>query len=680
MDNIAKAEEYEKDSFNTIITPSSTEEELESKWDKYQGMHRKQQREADWKAQELFGKTNEELYNDYKSKFLKRDIPDDDIKTIDASSIKEEVETKFNYDWVKYPKQAAENARYWAANAIRSIVYPTSDESLLDKLYNDYKGMIRKNQRESDWKSLELFGMDNKTHYEYLKSKFLKKDIDDDDKIVKSDDSGELHVHESISSLLENAPDTTVVPDAILPYYNPDEIEYLAPQDNDWLQVIDKITHDGMGFPIDEWKKSYTDYCHGIKEKYDPKPWSRLVSKLSSHVEELREAGLDTKLYEDALLGLGWNPSIPYNESTIGIGALRYGVKYNTYEIIPIEEDTIIEERFSIKEKLEPVYIVLVQGHSAFSKAIMLTTKGPFSHAAIGTDSSLEGLYSFNVTYNGLSLESVKQYGEKTIIGVYTIFVKAADKLNIIKTLNKFADEKEKTHYGFLNIFTFLSNVPLQRQFHMICSQFVDNILKLSDIDITGKPSSLVSPNDFMYKAATNKKIYKVYEGECGKYNKSEVDRKLKRLHRKGVVEYIKEAKDLPVYFDDSGNLLIKNMRKLDVNEEFFKSHKLLILYAKNNNYEGIKYELSKLWFILHIIEKKMYSGAPLSDEDRKYYNDARARIRNDIDKYLDIVYKHEPDFNFNDYYEDSPFSDAAYKVRPSTIKFTIKSIKNILL
>ena len=51
----------------------------------------------------------------------------------------------------------------------------------------------------------------------------------------------------------------------------------------------------------------------------------------------------------------------------------------------------------------------------------------------------------------------------------------------------------------------------------------------------------------------------------------------------------------------------------------------------------------------------------------------------NDFYKYVDIIQKKEPNFNFTAYYEESSFSDAVYKVRPSTLKFTIKTLKDLV-
>ena len=120
-------------------------------------------------------------------------------------------------------------------------------------------------------------------------------------------------------------------------------------------------------------------------------------------------------------------------------------------------------------------------------------------------------------------------------------------------------------------------------------------------------------------------------------------------------------------------------MNKLDFEAEYAKSHKLLMSYEKSDNLEGMKYELSKLWFMNTILEKHIYSGK-LSEEDKKLYTKARAKILNDFNKYLDYVNKYEKDFNFEEYYEQTPFSDAVIKVNNSTLKYTIDILKRFFL
>ena len=138
------------------------------------------------------------------------------------------------------------------------------------------------------------------------------------------------------------------------------------------------------------------------------------------------------------------------------------------------------------------------------------------------------------------------------------------------------------------------------------------------------------------------------------------------------------EAKEFPVQFDKEGNLLLKNVKKLDYGAEYSKSHKLLRQYEKYNNLEGMKYELSKLWMMLCLIEEKIHDKNVKEakiDELHKH----KASITNDFKHFLDKVMEIDPEFNFGAYYDDSPFSSATIKVNYTTMAFVADIAKKFV-
>ena len=156
--------------------------------------------------------------------------------------------------------------------------------------------------------------------------------------------------------------------------------------------------------------------------------------------------------------------------------------------------------------------------------------------------------------------------------------------------------------------------------------------------------------------------------------NKNEL---LKELYMEN--DYIiKEAKEFPIQFDKDGSLIVKNIKKLNFEEEYQKSHKLLLSYDKTDNYEGMKYELSKLWYMNIELERRIYNSN--RDESKlNEYTRVRARILNDFNKYIKIINKKEKDFNFSEYYEESPFNDGSTKLRKSTLDYLGNYLKQII-
>lgn len=261
--------------------------------------------------------------------------------------------------------------------------------------------------------------------------------------------------------------------------------------------------------------------------------------------------------------------------------------------------------------------------------------------------------------------------------------------------------------------------------------------MQAAGINLTGRDSSQVSPADLNKSLTEGNRIYNLYEGIHSKYDAKAISRLVSALSRKakplkesyanyyinenmyiaGVLGNINnidalmemkdhvsivensltrkllenvifdsisirplgEAKEFPIQFDKDGNLLIKNLKKIDYEAEYAKSHKLLKEYDNSKNYEGIKYELSKLWMMMCMIEDKLHSkkfqDLPSFAIETSTAHKARAKIINDFKYYLEKVMKEEPKFNFTEYYDQSPFSSATTKINSSTLSFMGKMI-----
>lgn len=384
---------------------------------------------------------------------------------------------------------------------------------------------------------------------------------------------------------------------------------------------------------------------------------------------------------------------------------------------IPVEEIAVASKYLSrprvsprdVIEKLNPVYIVSTHTGSPFGKIVKGVTKDFYTHAALGFDSALDKLYSFSITNGskkgGLSQESLKGYVQnngEAEIDVAVVYLKEKDYRVLRDKLDILIHNIDKTSYSIKNLFNILINktVNSKKQFSMICSQFVDSMFKIINVDITNKPSNLVTPGDL--SRVKNPKVYKVYEGKARNYNKKTIDSKLYRL--RNIIEPIKEtvflsntmdgvyiavpvleAKEFPVGFDEDGSLLIKNYKSLDFETEYIKSNKLLKSYKANGSWYPMAYELCKLWFMNTILLKKIERADRLRRyEEKESYVKIRAKIMNDFTIYLNILNEHESKngkgFNFSEYYDRTPFSDTTIRISGSTLKYTKHYLKQLFI
>ena len=523
--------------------------------------------------------------------------------------------------------------------------------SNIPELNKDYKKYITQNFEDSlkaEEESIEKFGLSIRERYESIfddicSRQYLNENVNE---------STALQNEDFVRSVTHRIPIENIT---CLPYFTPQELE-------------DIVFKEGVEQP--EWFKEYKLLQNGI------------VSEKFMELNKQRLSDLYENINEDAdtILKLGWTPDIPLTsdnlEKVSATTAFRIGCNLYTnefYDATSIYDDEYIEE--STKDNKNPIYIILVYTASPFGKMIKEYTHGIYTHAAMSLDNTLNKLYSFNLNnqfnkLGGFSIESIEGYkkdNKDAIMCVYTTFVDDDKKRKLDKQINYFIGNIDKTKYSIINVFSLIANKPIELANDMICSQFVDRMLKSVDIDITGMASSLVTPND-IYKSTSNK-IYKVYEGRVDEYNHKKIQAKVNKLRRSSITE----AKSAPIQFDKDGNLLIIKDIK-DVQEEYNKCHKLLLSYDSSGNIEGMKHELYKLWYLNLLLERKIYKNK----KPEKEYHDMRARILNDFNKYLKIVNKAEPDFDFTSGYEESPYSDAAIKIHSHTLKYGVKYSRSL--
>ena len=299
-----------------------------------------------------------------------------------------------------------------------------------------------------------------------------------------------------------------------------------------------------------------------------------------------------------------------------------------------------------------------------------------------------------------LSNESIKTYHDVANMKVFCVFLDNRV-INKLKANIHHLSHME-TGYSLSNLITMPLNIEYKAPNNMVCSQFVDSMLKLAHLDFTRKSSALTTPKDLYNKMYRNKNVYKVFDGPITRYNPNKIYHFLHNISVKSnrirefatidkekyidickqlIVPYstIRETKEFPIQFDDDGNLLIQKRNELDFEAEFAKSHKLLVAYDKTDNYEGMKYELCKLWFINQQIEVKVFNKKTPKPEVKELHK-ARAKILNDFNKYLNIVCASDKEFNFITYYNNTPFNDSKIKIKSSTLKYTTKYLKSVIL
>ena len=467
--------------------------------------------------------------------------------------------------------------------------------------------------------------------------------------------------------------------------------------DKELLLFKDYYAESGNESYHDYFDEGYAALNHN---EYPPKKsWASRINELQNKMNMTEDPEEVDKIKQN-ILDLGWNPEIPYSAETQSMAKERFenlmteqlckvDIINISHLINSINDTEYISE--SIKERLYPVSIVLVRGVSPLSPAIAKLTGSDYTHAALALDGDFNRLYSFNFFNDiklggGMSLENIKRYPADNKLGIYTFFVNKIDYSKLEETLQYMLLNIKNTTFSLAGLLLYpFKHIKFNNPDKMICSQFVDYCMKLINVDITNVDSNRVSPAMLDKASVSNAKIYKTYDGLVKDFNDSKVKKFLDKISKTALpikeggvylTPVVVEARKFPIEIKNNGDVLLTNPFP-DFDSEYMASHKLLLQYDKAGNIESMKYELARLYYMNYILEKKLYHNYFIKNKEKNMKT--RARVLNDFNKYIKVILKHEPEFNFAEYYEQSPFYANTIEIKGSTIN-KIKNVFNYIL
>lgn len=203
---------------------------------------------------------------------------------------------------------------------------------------------------------------------------------------------------------------------------------------------------------------------------------------------------------------------------------------------------------------LRPVFIVLLYSDSTFDHVVEKFVKDQsYWHAAISFGPALTHCYSFNFgeanankLKGGLSFENIELYKshDTGTMEVSVVFLDKEKFKELKEALNYYIKNKEKTRYSFINLLYSLIGKKTKNGLkpNLVCSTFVDTILKSADVRFNRKQTNLIKPDD-LKKRRYNKKQFKVYEGKIVDYDGDKVKEKVEKLAADMDNDYFKSKK-----------------------------------------------------------------------------------------------------------------------------------------
>ena len=436
--------------------------------------------------------------------------------------------------------------------AIISNMVPTYED--LNLTYQKYSLLPKVFKRLSNQYSMQFYGYNVPNMYALMRAKFVDNDIlfrddhpmDESVSRVMNDINeavitGEKEILESLDLSSFSAQDK-----AILDY----EINEAK------REILENSVYDFSDFKMVPWFTLSENYCK-LEHFEDPYYINKVIHAMSVYkvtptLENCR-----------AVLDLGWNPSIPITKESVKAAKKRQSEWLNEhkaiiYDLTKTNIESVNESTKAMRDlykeyDIYPVYIVLSWNNTLFGKLIKFVKDSKYTHAGLTLDSDLAEIVTFKYdqTANGFNIENLKRYintFNDCQIEVLCLFVDKRTIDGLKKSIKWYRENSNKTKYAFKNLFSILLNK--KKEFtkydtEMVCSQFVDQILKLNGIDVSNKANNLVIPQDYATIANKNPRVYRIFEGFGKDYYDAKAESVIKDLietKSKNVIMYKNES------------------------------------------------------------------------------------------------------------------------------------------
>lgn len=165
------------------------------------------------------------------------------------------------------------------------------------------------------------------------------------------------------------------------------------------------------------------------------------------------------------------------------------------------------------------IYVLLTDTGTMFTKMVKRFTSAPYNHASLALDAGLNELFSFgrkqatNPWIAGFVEEDVYdgtyRHFPNTRCALLRLKVSTHQQQEAIRIIRSFQQEKNSYRYNLIGLLFVLMNLDIEFKKAFFCSQFVAETLRNIGIKLWERPSTLVSPHDFLL----HPEFEVVYEG-----------------------------------------------------------------------------------------------------------------------------------------------------------------------
>lgn len=272
----------------------SSEEKLMDDWNDYNSLSSDMKRHSDDMSIEIYGKSNVDRFKELRNQYLNSEIPYNDLALSESALRLSDLDRARDYGIeLRGKKREIEYLKDWSLNSGIYIILPCDTEEELDAQWNNLQSMDISLIRISDARLMEVFGCNNETMYNFLKSVFTNNGFDD------------FYYIPMIESAYNFDPLKVVELPLDSPFFIPYEIEVFK-RNSTFGSIPEK-----WKAKADQWLRDYKKIYEG--KSYDKKvisEWVQTVRDLSYRYKQNPTDGL-----KQALLEFGWSPYMEFNDS-----------------------------------------------------------------------------------------------------------------------------------------------------------------------------------------------------------------------------------------------------------------------------------------------------------------------------------------------------------------------------
>lgn len=293
--NNKKAREVNASGLYKVLDDKYTsEEQLMDDWNDYNSLSADMKRHSDDMSIEIYGKSNVDRFKELRNKYLNSEIPYNDLALSESALRLSDLDRARDYGIeLRGKKREIEYLKDWSLNSGIYIILPCDTEEELNAQWNNLQSMDISLIRISDARLMEVFGCNNETMYNFLKSVFTNNGFDD------------FYYIPMIESAYTFDPLKVVELPSDSPFFIPHEIEVFK-------------RNSTFGIIPEKWKAKADQWLRDYKKIYEGKSYDKRV--ISEWVQTIRELSYrykqnPTDELRQALLEFGWSPYMEFNDS-----------------------------------------------------------------------------------------------------------------------------------------------------------------------------------------------------------------------------------------------------------------------------------------------------------------------------------------------------------------------------